>query len=64
MQKSRWLPLCICRSRYDITLQGGLAPDVVCRDHPRGLTGLPDLCMANSLHLLAGLGEATQAQAN
>jgi len=40
-------------SGYDITRQGGIRPDAVCHDHPRGLTGLPDTCIAKALHGIA-----------
>lgn len=44
----------ITPSGYDITRKGGLAPDLVCHDHPRGLTGRPDVCVARALHSIAG----------
>lgn len=37
---------------YDISLQGGLQPDVVCADHPRSPGAPPDTCMVAALQIL------------
>ncbi|GBF93173.1 histone-lysine N-methyltransferase [Raphidocelis subcapitata] len=38
-------------ARYDISLQGGLPPDIACRDYPRGVftLGRADLCTTTAL---------------
>ncbi|KAI8470624.1 MAG: ClpP/crotonase-like domain-containing protein [Monoraphidium minutum] len=47
-------------SRYDISLQGGLPPDVACRDYPHGVftPGPPDSCTAAALQFVDAASRA------
>lgn len=43
-------------SGYDVAQQGGVRPDIVCHDYPRGPVGTLDACIEEALGVIAGGG--------
>ena len=45
----------ITPQRRDISLEGGVQPDMICRDHPRGILpeGRPDTCILQAMSFVA-----------
>lgn len=52
-------------SRYDISLQGGLPPDVACRDYPHGVfaPGSVDSCLAAAMDYVSAASARGERQA-